>query len=797
MNPSMIVPTFVRWLVCCLLANWCLVAVAQTPAPLPMPNVPLEANGTVYAIVKQAGGAVVFAGDFTEVNGTPHHNLARILPDGTLDAAWTPSTNGPVFSLALGTDGSIYAGGLFTDASGQSCFSLAKFAGSGGGAVDVSWVPFVPGQVKALATGSDGSVFLGGNFHSVNNESVNNLAKVSGSGTLDPTWRPSPNGSVQALVFDGTSLYVGGVFTFIGGQSRNRLARLSQNGTGSADAWDPSANSAVVSLALEGTTGVYTGGFFTSIGGQARSHIAKLGTSGTGLADATWDPSPDEVPNAIALTSDGSVIVGGFFSTIGGAARARIAKLSATGSGAADLAWNPSANARLWALASDAQGRVYAGGAFSSAAGATHRGFAVIDSAGTSKTPFDATEPGWSFAMARQPDGSIIAGGYFFEAGGLPRDNILRLHADGSLDTAWNPSITAMSDASAIRILALAADADGAVYAGGYFEQVNDEPRTGLVKLSGSGTGAVDTAWKADLDNSAYTLTLDGNGSLYVGGSFASIGGIALDYLARVSATGTAVVDAAWAPSPDYYVYTVALDTDGSVYAGGDFSSIGGESRNYVAKLSPAASGDADPAWDAGSDGTVFSLVLDHNGQVYAGGWFFNIGGQERRGLARLASTGTGAADANWNPSTSPIGASIYAMALDGIGSIYVGGSFIQMGSVNALSIAKVSTAGTGIADPSWNPGVNDGTNGTEGLQNMVVGDGGKLFVGGGFTEIGGETRNGVAALPIVSDVIFADGFEAHAQQARGEKLLREWRRRMRAPSCVHGSCDATGEPLH
>jgi hypothetical protein len=239
------------------------------------------------------------------------------------------------------------------------------------------------------------------------------------------------------------------------------------------------------------------------------------------------------------------------------------------------------------------------------------------------------------------------------------------------------------------------------------------------------------------------------------------VGNLPRSYIAKMSAEGAGDVDPTWDPSADYYVYDIALDHQGALYVGGDFSTIGGATRTFAAKLAADGTGAADPNWDAGADFTVFSLIPDGNGSVFAGGWFFTIGGESRGGLAKLDAA-TALADATWNPATSPVGAAISAMALDG-DSLYVGGSFFELGGIALDSLAKLSTTGAGAPDPLFNPGVNGGPNGSEGLLNLTIGNG-VLYAGGGFTTIGGQARAGIAALPIATvlpDEIFANGFEA------------------------------------
>ena len=85
---------------------------------------------------------------------------------------------------------------------------------------------------------------------------------------------------------------------------------------------------------------ILAGGFFTSIGGQTRNRIARLDAT-TGLADS-FDPNADGSVYSIAVQADGKILAGGDFTSIGGQTRNRIARLDAT-TGLAD-SFNPNAN---------------------------------------------------------------------------------------------------------------------------------------------------------------------------------------------------------------------------------------------------------------------------------------------------------------------------------------------------------------------------------------------------------------------------------------------------------------------
>ena len=92
-------------------------------------------------------------------------------------------------------------------------------------------------------------------------------------------------------------------------------------------------------------------------------------------------------------------------------------------------------------------------------------------------------------------------------------------------------------------------------------------------------------------------IVVDGSANVFVGGGFLSINNIARNGLAKINSDGT--LDAAWNPSPDAFssVSALALDGAGNLYVGGSFAHMGGQSRNNIAKL--MADGTADTTWDA------------------------------------------------------------------------------------------------------------------------------------------------------------------------------------------------------
>ncbi len=469
---------------------------------------------------------------------------------------------------------------------------------------------------------------------------------------------------------------------------------------------------------------VVIGGDFTRVNGVPRSNLAKFLPDGN--LDLQWDPSANFSVRALAADQSGNVFVGGQFTNIGGQIRQRIAKLAGSGTGDADPLWNPSASNTVFAIAVDGKG-------------------------------------------------GIFVGGQFLSIGGLQRPFIAKLSADGdgAVDTVWNPR-------SGSTVHALAVDGAGSVYIGGSFNL----PGGGqIAKFSGSGTGVVDIQWNPSPNSTVLSMALDGN-HLYIGGRFSTVGGLDRQRIAKVSATGTGAVDSQWNPSANERVLELSVADDGSVYAGGEFTNIGGQNRQRIAKLSASGAGTADAAWATAADHSVNALSIG-KGKVYVGGSFAQVGSAKccsfagldasgavitsprvvlpgfahalakqanggvvvggnfhlagttlRRNLLRL--TPDGMVDPNWDPDPNFV---VRALATDANSNVYVGGAFTAIGGANRVGLAKLSGAGTGTADEGWNIQANNRVN------TLAFDGAGDLFVGGDFTEINGQSRGAVAKI--------------------------------------------------
>jgi uncharacterized delta-60 repeat protein len=187
-------------------------------------------SGTVYAAVGLPDGSVILGGEFSTVDSQPRMNLAKILPDGTLDTTMfgkiTDGVNGTVYALALDSQGSVIVGGYFSEVQEKPRQNLVRY--NPDGSLDLAFggaqLPNGPnGQVRAIAIQPDGHIVVGGEFSMVGTFERRNVARLNADGTVvgPQTASTGVGGTINALTVTSTGAVVaGGIFEVAGSTTR-------------------------------------------------------------------------------------------------------------------------------------------------------------------------------------------------------------------------------------------------------------------------------------------------------------------------------------------------------------------------------------------------------------------------------------------------------------------------------------------------------------------------------------------------------------------------------------------------
>jgi hypothetical protein len=545
-------------------------------------------NGVVQALAVDAGGNIYAGGHFTSAGGVSVSNVAKW--NGSTWSALGTGTNGTVYALAADGAGNVYAGGNFLSAGGVAASGVAKWNGSVWSALGTG----VAGSVRELAVDGSGNLFAGGTFLSAGGVSARHIAEWNGT-----IWSPLGSGnpaSTFAMTFDGSGnlivsefnyivQWAGSHWTFLGSPMDNEVLALARGPAGSIVAGGYFTSNASVNM-----PGVaqWNGSSWSSMGSSISMHVngavtalsrdrnGNIYVGGPASADewevdgvallqsGSWSPvgygPPSSAVYAVAGVSPDSVFVGG-------------------NSGVA--MWNGSIPAWVnpgpgpcYALALDASGKPYDGGAFA--------GGNISKWTGSSWTSLGVGVSDTVFALVVDGSGNLYAGGRFASAGGSPASHVAMWNG-----SAWSPLGGGLGDV----VYALAVDGSGRLYAGGAF--------TGHVALWTGSSWAVLGSGTNDV---VRALAVDGAGNVYAGGSFASAGGAPASRIAEWDGASWHALGMGVA---DNSINALAIDPAGTLYMGGSFTSAGGMiASNSIAQ--------APVAWLTGfspTSGTVGSKI--------------------------------------------------------------------------------------------------------------------------------------------------------------------------------------------
>src|SRR5713101_797668 len=634
------------------------------------------ANAEIICLALQADGKILVGGSFTTLGGggtgrTARNRIARLNPDGTLDTTFDPGANGEVDALAIQADGKILVGGAFTTLGGGGTTVRNHIARlNSNGTPDTSFDPGANNNVLALAVQPDGKILLGGDFTTVGGGGTGTtprarIARLSANGAVEASFDPGANDHVKALVVQADAqILVGGDFTTFGGggsgmTARNHIARLNLDGTLDTS-FDPGANqTAVIVLAVQADNKILVGGTFTMLGGggtgiYTRNFIGRLYADGT--LDNNFDPGANSSVRAVALQSDGKILLGGDFTTLGGGgigttARSRLGRLNPDGT--LENSFDPGANSTVQALAVQADGKIVAGGSFTTLGngGTTARNrLGRLNADGTLDTGFAPGANRTVLALELQADGKFLVGGSFSAisgtgTGNLPRNRIGRLNPDGTVDTGFDPGANRP-------IRALAVQANGKILVAGDFTTLGGggtgtTPRKRLGRLNPDGT--LDTSFNPGADQSVRALAVQVDGKILVAGDFTTLrgGGVTMvrNHLGRLNSDGT--LDTSFNPGANGLIEELAVQTDGRILVAGDFTTLGGGGtgttvRNKIGRLN--ADGTLDTSFNPGANLAVLALAIEADGKILVGGNFTTLGGggtgtTPRRSIGRLTNT--------------------------------------------------------------------------------------------------------------------------------------------------------------
>jgi uncharacterized delta-60 repeat protein len=523
---------------------------------------------------------------------------------------------------------------------------------------------------------------------------------------------------------------VGGWFSNFNGVNSGGVVRLLSNGTVDTSFNPESGGHSTTALALQPDGRVIVAGDF----------IERLNSDGT--LDRNFRGRVDEFVQAIVLQADGKIVLGGQFHQIDGSPeRPYFARLNADGT--LDLSFNPAVQLYppgIWSLALESSGTILAGAYFDAVDGVGLRKLIRLNPAdGSINDTFNENRgiSGPVYSAGVQADGKVLIAGFFGDVNNKRRQGIARLESNGRLDETFDPGLIlnqAFYSSSNVVVYSLVVQGDGKVIIGGGFTNINGIGRNNIARLNSD--GSVDETFNPGegTDYSVYRVVLQPDGRVLISGGFNHADGTALPYFARLNADGS--LDRSFQPNLGF-PYAMAVEPEGQIVVAG-YRITNSTAVVFVVRLNP--DGSIDPGFNVGPIGgyAVNSVGVQPDGRILVGGSFNSIGGINRTNIARLNDDGS--VDLSFDPGSAVQGTTanlLGSFLLQPDGKILVGATATD-GVENVNVILRLNPDGT--VDDSFVslPG---------GWLPLALQPDARIIAGGTFSAADGTVRMWVARL--------------------------------------------------
>lgn len=353
----------------------------------------------------------------------------------------------------------------------------------------------------------------------------------------------TPNDRVNVILVERSEkILVGGAFTSASGLGVGRLIRYTPEGVidssfqreigFGANNW--------VNTAIESRDGkLLIGGQFAAFNGVNTHGLIRL--ERTGSIDTTFI-TPEfgafmqRSVEAIALQSDGKILIGGLLRNYNGVTVGNFTRLNQNGTVDSSFHANLGLgfNGIVKSIIVQSDGKILVAGGFSSFNNANTGNIIRLNSNGTLDNTFQQNTSGFAFAMTQQRDGKIIVGGTLSSQNGMSIGNLVRMDSTGNIDTAFS---SALGRGFSSIVRAISVQSDDKILVAGNFSNFNGAGAGRVVRLNPNGTPDVrfQTALAMGADDDVFALALQNNGLVLLGGLFTTFNGQGYGNFLRLS----------------------------------------------------------------------------------------------------------------------------------------------------------------------------------------------------------------------------------------------------------------------
>lgn len=307
---------------------------------------------------------------------------------------------------------------------------------------------------------------------------------------------------------------------------------------------------------------------------------------------------------------------------------------------------------------------------------------------------------------------------------------------DGTIDFNFNPSTGTNNNVNSTVI-----QTDGKIIVGGIFTQLNNTTCNRLGRLNSDGTLDNTFILGSGFNNDVNSVCVQSDGKIVVGGNFTTYNGISINRIVRLNTDGT--IDSTFniGTGVNDRIYTIAIQSDGKILIGGDFTSYNGNLKRKIVRLNVDGTIDSTFNITTGANNTIYSCILQSDSKIIIAGSFTLFNGIARSRIARLNLDGT--LDATFNTGSGAANSTIKSVCLQSDGRIIIGGEFTTYNGISANYIARLNSNST--LDTTF----NIGTGFNYFVNAIIIQSDGKLVVGGYFGTFNGVNCDNLVRLNV------------------------------------------------
>jgi uncharacterized delta-60 repeat protein len=643
--------------------------------------------------------------------------------------------NSSVSTIALQNDSKIIVGGKFTMYNFTNCNHIVRL--NTNGQIDTSFNVGTGfnGNVNTIKIQSDGKILVGGHFQIFNGLYADSLVRLNSDGSLDSSFAPY-------VYYIGDIIFQGGVFG-IGIQKDGKILvsnsenvyRLNNNGTP-----DNTFNNSLIN-----------GGYISEILIQpdGKIFLPREGNNNFGFNRFNTDGSFDTTFNVsqfvlgvfpLGIQADGKILV-----------RAenpiKIYRLHSTGAIDTSFTTGSGFNNNLNKIAIQNDGKIVVGGDFTSYNNISQNFVTRLNTDGSIDNSFNISQntiavfnPDIAVDVVKdliiQPDNKmIVVGNYLY--------NYLRINNDGSKDNS-NTGLDNIVECITLQ-------SDNKILVGGSFNSYNGISKNKINRFNSNGESDNLFNIGTGFNGVVKTIVLQSDNKILVGGDFTLFNGVYCGKISRLNNDGS--IDNSFSTSLGFNgeINKIAVQSDGKIIIIGTFTSFNNINANKIIRLNQNGSIDNTFNLQVNIDGDFKTLAIQSDGKIYIGGNGFTIDSYNVGAVIKLNSNG--ALDTGFSCYGGHCLEQVNDILIESSGKIILAGSG---GSNLTGEIIRITSNGF-VINFTYNRIGNGGAN----IKSIALQPDGKIIVGGSFenNSLVPTVNNPIGILRLNSDFSIDNSF--------------------------------------